>query len=137
MSTTQKTINSYDKFANAYTDYVCSESNFWNKFIENPAFEKLLKNNVKGKTVLDLGCGSGISSVKLEKWGGDVVGIDISKNMLNIAKKMHPKIKFIQGSMEKLPLKDMSFDVVASSLVIHYVKDLSKVFYYKQLLYQI
>jgi len=128
MSTTQITINAYDKFAKDYTDYVHSESNFWNRYLENPAFEKLLKDKVKGKKVLDLGCGSGISSIKLKKWGGDVVGIDISKNMLKIAEINYPEIEFIHGNIEKLPFKKCSFDVVASSLAIHYVKDLSKVF---------
>lgn len=128
MSTTKDTINSYNEHASAYTKYVNSADNFWNKYLEVPAMAKLLENSVKNKDVLDLGCGSGVSTKNLVTWGANVVGIDISEKMIDIAKNDLPGIDFFVEDMEKTHFGDSAFDVVSSSLVLQYVHDLSPVF---------
>lgn len=54
-----------------------------------------------------------------------VLGVDISKRMLETAKQKHahPQIEYRQIAMEDLTLEPDSFDVVFSSLALHYVKD--------------
>ena len=42
-----------------YYNYHVHHYDFWYKYIEKPAIKKLIKGEVKGKLVLDLGCGSG------------------------------------------------------------------------------
>jgi ubiquinone/menaquinone biosynthesis C-methylase UbiE len=56
-----------------------------------------------------------------------VVGIDISKALIEKAKASMPGDKFYVMNMEKLKFSDNSFDLVYSSLVLHYVKNWSKV----------
>lgn len=96
-----------------------------NILIEQPELLSLLPN-LKGKRVLDLGCGSGdICPIILDLGAESVTGIDISKKMLNRAHNRHldPRISFINMDMEKLAeLKD-SFDVVISSLSFHYISN--------------
>jgi len=99
---------------------------FYNEMLEMPATFKLL-GNVKGKKILDLGCGSGIYAKILTRKGAVVKGFDISPEMIKIARKENPKLDLRLGSGYKIPFKE-KFDVVLASLVIHYFSDLDKVF---------
>jgi len=126
--TTKNTIDSYNKHAEGYNEYVKRDNNFWNKYLEVPAMKKALEGKVGGKYVLDLGCGSGVSTEHLIDMGAKVVGIDISEKMIEVAKSKLPDIEFFVESMEKLHFKDNTFDVVSSSLALHYMKDFSPVF---------
>lgn len=128
MSTTKKTIDSYNKFAQDYTNYLNDSSNFWNAYLEAPALISILKPLVSNKKVLDLGCGSGISSKKLIDINAKVVGIDISEEMIKIAKKSIANANFYVGNIENLPFNNQEFDVVSSSLALHYIEDLYPVF---------
>ena len=88
-------------------------------------FEKLLPD-FQGKRVLDLGCGYGWHcQYATEHHAQYVLGVDISKRMLETAKQKHahPQIEYRQIAMEDLTLEPDSFDVVFSSLALHYVKD--------------
>lgn len=78
------------------------------------------------KKVLDLGCGYGwYCQYAIEHQAQYVLGIDISKRMLEIAKQKHSheRIEYRQMAMEDLKLDSESFDVILSSLAFHYVKD--------------
>lgn len=77
------------------------------------------------KTILDLGCGLGRHSVFLAKNGFDVVGVDISKSALMIAKKWICKerlenVALLRANMTALPFKDSYFHMVISVSVIHH-----------------
>lgn len=88
----------------------------------------------KGKRMLDLGCGYGWHSIyAMENGASSVVGIDISQNMLKVAKeKTHfSEVEYICGAIEDIDLKEESFDIVLSSLAFHYIKD------YKELIEKI
>jgi len=65
MSTTKQTIDAYNNFSKQYNQYIEAANNFWNICIEVPAMESLIKGKVKDKQVLDLGCGSGLLTIKL------------------------------------------------------------------------
>ena len=100
---------------------------FYNENMEMPATLKLL-GNIKGKKILDLGCGPGLYSKVLKKKGAKVKGIDNSKNMIEIAKKETPGVEFIVGDAEKLPYKNGEFDIVVSPLVIGHLSSWEKLF---------
>jgi len=62
-----------------------------------------------GESVLDIACGTGIvARVAKERVGGSgrVVGIDISADMLSVARNVAPGIEFCEGSAAALPLQD-------------------------------
>lgn len=128
MSTTQNTISSYNKFAKEYTENITSDTNFWNKYLESPALLETLPKDMSSKRVLDLGCGSGESSKKLLERGANVTGIDISEEMIKIAQNELPDYEFLVSDMENLKFENDSFDIVSSSLALHYVQDLKKTF---------
>ncbi|WP_435346092.1 class I SAM-dependent methyltransferase [Haloarchaeobius sp. HRN-SO-5] len=62
--------------------------------------------------VLDLGCGSGRATAALADRGFDVVGVDLSETMLDIATDLHPDVPFRHDDATDLDFPDESFDYV-------------------------
>lgn len=92
---------------------------------EKPALFSLAPD-LEGKAVLDFGCGYAENCAEFKRLGASrVVGIDISEKMLEVAKKENTDIEFIRGDMSDLSCVDGRFDVVFSSLAVHYIKDFS------------
>ena len=80
----------------------------------------LIKNieDVKNSCILDLGCGQGYFSNLLSSLGATVSGIDISNELISIAKTRYKNISFVVGDIEKkLPFQDHQFDVIVSNMV--------------------
>ncbi len=79
---------------------------------------------IKGKTVLDIGTGTGAWAMKFIQSGATKVhGVDLSPKMYKIAKEKHPEISFSIGDAENLTaFADNSFDIVTASFVVHGVK---------------
>lgn len=112
----------YDSFAAAYA--ADNESNFVNGHYERPAMIDLA-GDVKGRRVLDAGCGSGPLAAALIEGGADVVGFDLSPEMLEIARqRLGAEVDLRVADLgEPLPYPDDSFDDVIGSLVLHYLED--------------
>ncbi len=79
-----------------------------------------------GARVVDLGCGSGVFTHLLRRAGYEVAGIDISGKLIEIGRRKHPGIEFVQGDIERLPFADASFDGVLLSGVVHHFPDPSR-----------
>lgn len=113
-----------------YDDYIAMRETGVNanELLEIPVMKELLPN-LKGKTVLDLGCGYGeLSRYFVELGAKQVVACDISQNMINLAreKNNHPNIEYKILSMENLSSLEGKFDVIFSSLAFHYIEDYNK-----------
>lgn len=96
-----------------------------NSIVEKPALFSLLPN-LTDKTVLDLGCGYGENCKEFAKKGArKVVGVDISEKMLDVAnaERMHENVSFMRMSMNDLSGIHDTYDVVLSSLAVHYIED--------------
>lgn len=89
-------------------------------------FAQMVKAN-GGKAVLDLGCGSGVQTKQLLDEGLDVLGLDISRKMIEEAKNRAPNGKFMVGDMTNLTFETNSFDgVYARASLLHIPKDKTK-----------
>lgn len=99
-----------------------------NNMIEKPALFSLCPD-VQGKTVLDLGCGCGENCQRFKESGASrVIGIDISKNMLKVAMEtcQGEGMEFYQMSMSDLSALHQSFDLIVSSLAVHYIENFNQ-----------
>jgi len=73
------------------------------------------------RTVLDVGCGAGVSSFYYEQVVDSVHGIDRSDAML--ADNPLPRERLHRGAAENLPFPDDSFDLVNAWELLHHVED--------------
>ena len=92
---------------------------------EWPELQKLLPD-FRGMSVLDLGCGYGWHCKYAADHGAaQVLGTDISHRMLETAMQRNsdPNIEYRLSAIEELRFPNASFDVVLSSLALHYVAD--------------
>lgn len=82
----------------------------------------------EGYKILDLCTGTGdITAISKEKYPqSKIIGIDFSPNMLEIARKKHSDIEFLQGDCTRLPFEDESFDVCTMAFGLRNVEDLEK-----------
>jgi SAM-dependent methyltransferase len=87
---------------------------------------RALLPDLKGKRVVDLGCGFGwFCRFAWEEGAASVLGFDVSENMLARARATSdPAIGYARADLEVLELPEASFDLVYSSLAFHYLKDL-------------
>ncbi len=70
--------------------------------------------------VLDLGCGTGISTRQLAAGGIDVVGCDVDPLMLRYAIGRGGITRYVIGKAEAIPFKDATFDAVACFCAYHW-----------------
>jgi SAM-dependent methyltransferase len=94
---------------------------------EWPALRALLPD-LRGRKVLDLGCGFGwFCRWARQQGAARVLGIDVSEKMLarSSAEAAYPALTYTRADMEHLDLPPASFDLVYSSLALHYVENLS------------
>lgn len=95
--------------------------------------ELKLLGSVRGKAVLEIGCGGGQNAIVLSKWDARSVGLDVSEKQIEharrLAKKAGVKVPFHVGDMQDLGIfEDGSFDVVLSSFAVSYAEDILAVF---------
>lgn len=103
---------SYAKFATVYDELMTDVP-----YDTYAGFIELAANGIKGKKVLDIGCGTGILAAKLAKLGGEVTAVDLSPHMLEVArnraKSLRLPITFVNQPMERLEgFKDFDVAVI-------------------------
>jgi SAM-dependent methyltransferase len=99
---------------------------------ESELFSRVIKEHskIEVKTLLHLGCGRGCNDYTFKKHF-TVTGLDISEEMLKLARKLNPEVTYICGDMRTVQL-GKHFDAVAIPDSIGYMRseeDLHRVFY--------
>lgn len=122
------------------------EQSFWNKVAERADlrrdtfelckaakedvwFGKSIKflGNIRGKRILDCGCGPGHLCIFLALKNASVYGFDISSEMLKVARANALKngigreCNFLCCAFEDLPYRDISFDLAVGAYILHHV----------------
>ena len=102
----------YDQISKSYNELHSEEQKKKMQIIN-----KFLPKNLKPKTILDVGCGSGLSTPKNQ------IGIDPSEELIKLHKgyNKNPKKSYVfVGSAEKLPFKSKEFEYVISVTALHH-----------------
>ncbi len=74
----------------------------------------------RGMRVLDAASGPGYVAAACAERGADVVGVDVTAEMVSLARTLCPGLEFRQADAEQLPFVDGSFDaVIANFLILH------------------
>lgn len=111
-----------------------STTNYLKHASQNPAQRFLIENfyrslrnlacSIKPNKVLDVGCGEGITIVKLKqaKIGKSFEGIDNSEEALQIGRKIYSGINIKSGDIYDLPYKNDSFDFLICTEVLEHLE---------------
>lgn len=86
--------------------------------------------DIRGKRVLDVGCGMGRFAEVVARWGGEVYGVDLSFGVDSAAANLaaQPAFQAVQASIFELPFKPESFDLVYSIGVLDHTPDCRRAF---------
>jgi len=117
----------YDKIG---PSYIKGQNSFFSKRGDwcRIATAKHLKN-VKGKKILDIGCGGGVDLKIFEQKGAKVYGLDPSKVMVEVCKKKVKNPENIKvGEYEKIPFPNKSFNIVFGRFSLHYLNKFDKAY---------
>ncbi|MBI2756946.1 MAG: methyltransferase domain-containing protein [Chloroflexi bacterium] len=76
---------------------------------------------LRGKRILDIGCGMGMYVSRLRQYSNDVYGVDVDPEKIAEASSWLPNLKVAPG--ELLPFEDNTFDVILLNEVIEHVED--------------
>lgn len=91
-----------------------------------------LLGDVRGGTVIDFGCGSGVNTLLVARRGARVIGVDVSESLLRVAARrmatnnLAATTTFVAGSAHEVPLRSASADVVLGIAILHHL-DLDRV----------
>jgi Methylase involved in ubiquinone/menaquinone biosynthesis len=128
MDNIMPTAAAYDVIAKEFYEWRKSKKRrgFYERLVILPSLLKLL-GDVKGKKILDIGCGPGLYASLLTQKGAVVHGIDISSELIGIAKKEAPTAELIIGDATRLPYKNLEFDIIIALHVLYYLKSWDQV----------
>ncbi len=117
----------YDLAASRYDGWKWQD--FWRAH-EAPFVLDQIKGRVLASAndrLLDLGCGTGSYLVATRESVRDSVGVDLSGEMLSIARRRSPSSRFVQGSIETFHTAEQ-FDVILATRVISHIEEWKPVF---------
>ena len=120
-------VNEYSHLADQY-DLSCQRFLSTSRAV---ALEVL--NPQSGERILDAGCGTGSAMMAIAKSvgeNGEAVGIDLSEDMLGVARKKlsgHSKAIMMKGNLDSISYPDNYFDAIMNFAVMHYFHDISLV----------
>lgn len=116
-------MNAYEALATFYDHLI--DDDFYTSYVAR--IEESL-GTLNGKTIYDLGCGTGrLGALCLEK-GASVGGIDLSERMIEEARREVPTGSWAVGKMQDVQLPSASYDVIVSTLdAVNYIESLDDV----------
>ena len=118
-----KKQDNYGSFVDIYRDYTETPGGMEFVLGRKPALKAL--GNIRGKTVLNFGCGPGVNSMELVSKGARVIGIDISEEELQVARKLHPLGEYLHydGVHLDRALQGRKIDAILASFSFCAIKE--------------
>ncbi len=128
--TDRQISKAWDELAEKWSSFTLDQGDFNRQHIIDPAIFHML-GSVNGLSILDAGCGNGYLCRLLAKKGAKMVGVDISKRFIEIARQKEKEtplgILYYSGTLSNLEmLGNKRFDIVISNLALMDVLHLEK-----------
>lgn len=106
----------WDKAAKAWVDFVRTGKDYYRTELNHPAMLEIL-GDIRGRRILDLGCGEGCSTRIVAKKGANVTGVDFSVRLIDYAALQEKKDKLgidylVLDGCNLCKFKRNSFDIV-------------------------
>lgn len=119
MTKSSNVRTSYDSAATAYAEHLFNELD--EKPIDRHILDRFAESLSGQGLVADLGCGPGHIAKYLHERGVDVVGVDLSPEMVRSATELVPGVEFKKGDMRKLDFPDADLaGTVAFYSIVHF-----------------
>lgn len=119
MTKSSNVRTSYDSAATAYAEHLFNELD--EKPIDRHILDRFAESLSGQGLVADLGCGPGHIAKYLHERGVDVVGVDLSPEMVRSATELVPGVEFKTGDMRKLDFPDADLaGIVAFYSIVHF-----------------
>jgi ubiquinone/menaquinone biosynthesis C-methylase UbiE len=120
----------WDDAAQTWLDFVRKGKDYHRDGLNNPATFELI-GNTKGQTVLDVACGEGYNTRILARQGAEVVGIDFSEKMIELAKKEEEKKRLgirycVMDAADLKEFPDDHFDLATCFMSLQDVRNYRK-----------
>jgi ubiquinone/menaquinone biosynthesis C-methylase UbiE len=115
--------------AASYDEEVTGVFGIYHRYLLDPFLDRVAAKTGAAARALDLGCGTGAITVPLVERGFDVLGIDHSAEMLEIAERKLAEAtgrgtyRLITGDVRALPVGDAEFDCVTCQGLLHHLED--------------
>ena len=118
----ESVVNVYDTISKVYN------AEFFEYDVNSPFIDEFLKGISNQGKILDAGCASGRDVLYMGNKGYDVIGIDLSDNFLDLAKKQVPNGKFFKMNACQLEFSNQEFDGILDAYVfMHFSKSLKEI----------
>lgn len=124
MQQQQNIIDCYNKTAKNYADKFINELS--HKHLDRILLKHFVDENINKGKLIDLGCGPGQTAKFIaDQELTDIIGIDISEEMINIAKEINPHLQFEIGDILKLKYPD-AFSIQPLHFILLYILIMNK-----------
>lgn len=95
---------------------------YYDKILDT-TYKKAIRDKAKDIRILEIGVGTGNLASRFLQNEYDIIGIDQSREMLNVAKEKFPKLKLRLGDFLKIPFESGKFDVIVSIYAFHHLNE--------------
>ena len=126
----QYIANLFDQYADYYNEHLKNKLNYQAHVLLRNALGRLLNKNPSAGRILDLGCGTGLCGLVFRDLATDLIGVDLSPNMIEKARELGAYEKLIVSDINSYleQSKEEAFDLIIAGDVLVYSGDLQKLF---------
>jgi len=120
----------WDDASESWVDFVRRGKDYYRDELNNPPFFELI-GEVKGKAILDLACGEGYNTRILAKKGGKVIGIDISRKLIEFARQEEERERlniryYVMDACRMDKFRENGFDLVTCFMALQDIRNYEK-----------
>lgn len=119
----------FDQYAPHFDQHLTEHLKYTTPKLLHDAVMSEIDDNLHLRQVLDLGCGTGLAGVLFKDIAQPLIGVDLSKNMIEILQKKEIYDELIVGDLRKTLQDHLNNEIIIAADVLPYMGDLSELFH--------